>query len=98
MESIVRKIDYMRRLILPKEMTDILRLKPCDLVEIMLNEDKICIKPYQSNIETYNFIRNFIVTNFESKDYNSKIDEQNIINITEKLKDVVKSEIINKGE
>lgn len=96
MDGIVRKLDYMRRLIIPKEMTDILRLKPCDLVEITLDEDKICIKPYSSNVETYNFIRNFIITNFETKDFNSKIDEQDIINITAKLKDIVKEDIIYK--
>lgn len=96
MDGIVRKLDYMRRLIIPKEMTDILRLKPCDLVEITLDEDKICIRPYSSDSETYNFIRNFIISNFETKDFNSKIDEQAIINITGKLKEIVKDEVIYK--
>lgn len=94
MDGIVRKLDYMRRLIIPKEITDILRLRPCDLVEITLDEDKICLKPYSSNADTYNFIRNFIISNFETKDFNSKIDEQAIINVTEKLKDIIKEEVI----
>ena len=46
MNGIVRKMDYMRRLILPKEMTDLLNLKPNDLLEIFLNKDSIVIKPY----------------------------------------------------
>lgn len=86
----------MRRIILPREMTDILKLKPCDLIELTLDNDKICIKPYASNVETYNFIRNFILTNFETKDFNTKVDEQAIINVTEKLKEIINKDVIHK--
>ena len=58
--------------------------------------DEICIQPYSSDGETYNFIRNFIISNFETKDFNSKIDKQSIINITGKLKEIVKDEVIYK--
>lgn len=97
MDSIVRKLDYMRRLIVPKELTDILRLRPCDLVELTLDENRICIKPYYSNVDMKNFIKNFIIANFETRDFNTKIDEQDIVNITQKLKDIIKEDIIYKN-
>ena len=96
MNGIVRKMDYMRRLILPKEMTDLLNLKPNDLLEIFLNKDSIVIKPYYSEVETYQFIKNFVVTNFEGKDYNRRIDEQALINITEELKESINRYVIQR--
>ena len=41
MSGIVRKLDYMRRIVLPREMCDLLYLKPGDLIELNLNNGKI---------------------------------------------------------
>ena len=41
MSGVVRKLDYMRRIVLPREMCDLLYLKPGDLIELNLNNGKI---------------------------------------------------------
>lgn len=96
MSGIVRKLDYMRRIVLPREMCDLLYLKPGDLIELNLNNGKIEIDFYSPDADVHNFIKNFIISNFESKHHNTRIDEQMTINITEQIKELIEKNVLEK--
>jgi len=96
MSGIVRKLDYMRRIVLPREMCDLLYLKPGDLIELNLNNGKIEIDFYSPDADVHNFIKNFIISNFEAKHHNIRIDEQMTINITEQIKELIEKNVLEK--
>lgn len=96
LSGVVRKLDYMRRIVLPREMCDLLYLKPGDLIDLNLNNDKIEISFYSPDADVHNFIKNFIVSNFEARYHNIRIDEQMTINLTEKIKKLIANEILDK--
>lgn len=96
MSGIVRKLDYMRRIVLPREMCDLLYLKPGDLIELNLNNGKIEINFYSPDADVHNFVKNFIVSNFESKYHNIRVDEQVTINMTEKIKELIANTVLSK--
>lgn len=96
MSGIVRKLDYMRRIVLPREMCDLLHLKPGDIIELNQVNDKIEISFYSPESDVTKFVKNFIVSNFEPKHYNIRIDEQATINLTEKIKQLIQNELIEK--
>lgn len=96
MSGIVRKLDYMRRIVLPREMCDLMYLKPGDIIELNYNNGKIEIDFYSPDADVHNFIKNFIIQNFEAKYHNTRIDEQATINMTEKIKDLIEKIILEK--
>src|SRR5690606_14428658 len=44
--GIVRKVDHLGRIVLPKELRDMMNLRPHDGVEIFVDEDAIVLKKY----------------------------------------------------
>lgn len=44
--GIVRKVDHLGRIVLPKELRELLRIQPQDGVEIFVDENKIVLKKY----------------------------------------------------
>ena len=56
--SIVRRIDDLGRLVIPKEMRKSLGIKEGDFIDINLTEDGVLIKPYNKHIiKFYSFIQ-----------------------------------------
>jgi AbrB family transcriptional regulator, transcriptional pleiotropic regulator of transition state genes len=44
--GIVRKVDHLGRIVLPKELRDMMNLRPHDGVEIFVDENAIVLKKY----------------------------------------------------
>lgn len=49
--GIVRKMDGLGRIVVPKELRRILNIAEGDPVEIFMDEDQIILKKYQANME-----------------------------------------------
>ncbi|AVK84024.1 hypothetical protein C3943_10780 [Lysinibacillus sp. B2A1] len=56
--GIVRKVDDLGRVVLPKELRRTLGIEEKDALEIYIDNDKIILKKYQPNIEKDEVIAN----------------------------------------
>ena len=45
--GIVRKVDYLGRVVIPKEMRRTMKLKEGDLLEVFVEGDLVCFKKYE---------------------------------------------------
>ena len=64
MSGIIRRIDHLGRVVIPKEMRRALRLKDCDPLEIFLQNEEIVFKKY-SPIENVNNFASSVAKNIE---------------------------------
>ena len=60
--GIVRRIDDLGRVVIPKEIRKSLRIKDGEPLEIMVSDDKIILKKYSSIEDVYMLLNNLIIS------------------------------------
>lgn len=60
--GIVRRIDDLGRVVIPKEIRKSLRIKDGESLEIMVSDDKIILKKYSSIEDMYMLLNNLIIS------------------------------------
>ncbi len=60
--GIVRRIDDLGRVVIPKEIRKSLRIKDGEPLEIMVSDDKIILKKYSSIEDMYMLLNNLIIS------------------------------------
>ena len=84
--GIIRRIDDLGRVVIPKEIRRTLNIKDGDPLEIHVNDNMVCYKKYVPEADYINTVRS-IIENLE-QDFDMKPETKNELN--SKLKEVIK--------
>jgi len=91
--GIIRRIDDLGRVVIPKEIRRTLNIKDGDPLEIYVIDNMICYKKYVSEGDYINTINNIIENLSDDMDINK--DTKNMLNT--KLKEIVDLLNVNKS-
>jgi len=89
--GIIRRIDDLGRVVIPKEIRRTFNIKEGDPLELHISNDMICFKKYIAETDYINAINGIIETLTEDMDL--KNDTKNMLN--NKLKEVLDLLIVN---
>lgn len=83
--GIIRRVDDLGRVVIPKEIRKIFNIREGDPLEVFASEDMICLRKHMYKNSYINTIKNVI--DGLSEEYELNNSTKNLIN--EKLKDVI---------
>ena len=77
-KGIVRRIDDLGRIVIPKEIRDVLNINKNDFIEIIVDDEKIILlkKEFQINLDS--FIKSYIYSNFTEDFHDLLITKANL--------------------
>ena len=91
--GIIRRIDDLGRIVIPKEIRKNLKIKENEVLEVFIENDKIILKKYSELDDMNNIIENFARTLYELTSYNILITNRDKVIMCNENK---KYEYINK--
>lgn len=86
--GIIRRIDDLGRIVIPKEIRRSLAIKEGDPLEISLENNKICLERYQTgNID----VLNTVIENIRYDEY-LEVDKSKVLDLLTEAKKLLKSQ------